>query len=96
MRSAEADLFVEKTKAAAKIIDVIQKYTTLEKRGSNFWGRCPFHESKVSTLSVADEKGFFYCFKCHKGGNVFKFVSLAENISYFDAVKKLAKEYGVG
>lgn len=95
MRSAEADLFLEKTKAAASIVDVIRKYTTLERRGSNFWGRCPFHESKVSTLFASDEKEFFYCFKCHNGGNVFKFVSLADNISYFDAVKKLAKEYGV-
>ena len=94
MRSRERELWLSKVKKAANIVQIIKKYIPLEMRG-HYWGSCPFHESKVPTLSVEETSGFFYCFKCHTGGDVFSFVSRVEKISYLDAARKLAKEYGL-
>lgn len=85
------DEFVGRVKESTDILKVISSYVPLKKRGNNYFGCCPFHKEKTPSFSVAPDKGFFYCFGCHAGGDVFKFLSLIENISYFDAIKKEAE-----
>ena len=87
----DMDEFVEQVKESTDILKVISSYVPLKKRGNNYFGCCPFHNEKTPSFSVAPEKGFFYCFGCHAGGDVFKFLSLIENITYFEAIKKEAE-----
>ena len=95
MRSAEMDAFVARVRDASDILSVVASYVPLKKKGGNYWGCCPFHSEKTPSFSVAPEKGFFYCFGCHAGGNVFKFISMIENISYFDAIRLQAEKLGI-
>ncbi|WP_326832809.1 DNA primase [Pectinatus frisingensis] len=87
--------FVEKVAASSDILKVIASYVPLKKRGHNYWGCCPFHRENTPSFSVVPDEGFFYCFGCHKGGNVFKFLSLIENISYGDAIKLQAERLNI-
>ena len=91
----EMNLFVNKVREHSDILSVISKYVSLKSRGGQYWGCCPFHSEKTPSFTVSPEKGFFYCFGCHAGGNVFKFISLIENISYFEAVKLQAERLGI-
>lgn len=91
----ELNEFVIKVRESSDIIAVISKYVPLKRRGNAYWGCCPFHSEKTPSFTVSPEKGFFYCFGCHAGGNLFKFISLAENISYFEAVKLQAERLGI-
>ena len=91
----EMNEFVDKVRESSDIFSVISKYVPLKRKGSKYWGCCPFHNEKTPSFSVSPEKGLFYCFGCHAGGNVFKFISLAENISYFEAVKLQAERLGI-
>ena len=95
MSSAELDEFVERVRERTDIHAVISRYVSLNQRGGKYWGLCPFHNEKTPSFSVDAGKGFFYCFGCHAGGNVFKFLSLIENISYFDAIKLQAERLGI-
>ncbi len=95
MRSAEMDAFVARVREASDILSVVASYVPLKKKGANYWGCCPFHSEKTPSFSVAPDKGFFYCFGCHAGGNVFKFLSMIENISYFDAIRMQAEKLGI-
>ena len=79
--------FVNKVRESSDIFSVISRYLTLNKKGNQYWACCPFHNEKTPSFTVSPEKGFFYCFGCHAGGNVFKFISMIENISYFEVVK---------
>ena len=56
---------------------------------------CPFHEEKTPSFSVDPEKGLYYCFGCHQGGDVFKFVMQVDHLSFPEAVERLARRYGV-
>ena len=60
-----------------------------------YFGLCPFHHEKTPSFSVVPDKGFFYCFGCHAGGNVFKFISLIENVTYFEAIKLQAEKLNI-
>lgn len=91
----EMDEFVARVKDSADILKVISAYVPLKKSGNNYFGCCPFHREKTPSFSVAADKGFFYCFGCHAGGDVFKFLSLIEGISYFEAIKKEAERLGI-
>lgn len=95
MSSAELDEFVAQVRERTDICSVISRYVSLNQRGGKYWGLCPFHNEKTPSFSVDAGKGFFYCFGCHTGGNVFKFLSLIENISYFDAIKLQAERLGI-
>ncbi len=77
------------------LAEVIGEYVSLQKRGSRYWGRCPFHQEKTPSFCVTPEKGVFYCFGCHKGGGVFQFVMEVEKIPFLDAVELLARKAGV-
>ena len=85
-----SDDIVEEIRINNDIVDVVSEYVRLEKKGKNYFGLCPFHREKTPSFSVESIKQIFYCFGCGKGGNVFQFISLVENIDYIEAVKLLA------
>jgi DNA primase len=87
--------FVEDLKQHADIVTVIQDYVQLRKTGATYKGLCPFHGEKTPSFHVNRDKGFFHCFGCGVGGDVFKFLELHEKISFPEAVKQLAQRFGV-
>src|SRR5215831_3212533 len=85
-----SDGFRERVRAASDIVDVIGGYLPLKRAGANFTALCPFHKEKTPSFSVNPHKQIFYCFGCHKGGDVFTFVKEYESIDFVEAVKRLA------
>ena len=83
--------FIDELKNKSDIVDVVSRYVKLEQRGQNFWGRCPFHHEKTASFSVNSTGQFYYCFGCHKSGDVIKFVMEMESLDFGDAVKLLAE-----
>jgi DNA primase len=81
---------LEKIRAASDIVDVIGACLPLKKAGANFTALCPFHKEKTPSFNVNPHKQIFHCFGCHKGGDVFTFVKEYENITFPEAVKRLA------
>ncbi len=86
---------IERIIDTAEIADVIQDFITLKKRGVNHIGLCPFHNEKTPSFTVSPAKGIYKCFGCGKGGNVVNFVMEHENISWPEALKFLARKYGI-
>lgn len=86
---------IQKILDSAPIVDVVSRYVSLHKRGQNHFGCCPFHNEKTASLCVNAAKGIFKCFGCGEHGNAIWFVSKHENISYPEAARMLAIEYGV-
>ncbi|MDY6986605.1 MAG: DNA primase [Thermodesulfobacteriota bacterium] len=80
---------------AANIADVISEYVALKKAGKNHVGLCPFHADKAPSFTVSEEKQIFHCFGCGQGGNVFSFLMMYHNVSFPEAVRSLAKRYGI-
>ncbi len=80
---------------AAQITDVVSDFVTLRKRGVNYVGLCPFHEDKTPSFYVSPAKGLCKCFACGKGGNAVHFIMEHEQMSYPEALKYLAKKYGI-
>ena len=87
--------FIDDLKQQADIVVVIQDYVSLKKSGANYKGLCPFHGEKTPSFQVNRDKGFFHCFGCNVGGDVFKFLELHEKIGFADAVKLLAQRFGM-
>ena len=87
--------FVEQVSAETDILSVVSSYVPLRRKGNRYWGCCPFHHEKTASFQVKSDEGFFYCFGCHVGGNAFKFISLIENINYYEAVKRQAEKLGI-
>lgn len=86
-----SDEFVEEVKNANDIVDVVSKYVSLQRKGNNYFGLCPFHREKTPSFSVGADKQIFHCFGCGVGGNVVRFVMMADNISFPEAVESLAE-----
>jgi DNA primase len=86
-----SDGFREQVRAASDIVDVIGSYLPLKRAGANFTALCPFHKEKTPSFSVNPHKQIFYCFGCHKGGDVFTFVKEYESIDFPEAVSRLAE-----
>ena len=84
------DEFKRKVQESSEIVDVINSYVPLQKKGRSYWACCPFHGEKTPSFSVNREKQFFYCFGCHAGGDVFTFIQKIENCDFKEALKKLA------
>lgn len=80
---------------SADIVSIIGEYTKLERKGSDWWGCCPFHNEKTASFHVEPDKKFYYCFGCHAGGDVIKFIMEQEKVSYSDAIATLAKRTGI-
>ena len=89
------DEVIQEIRERADIVSVIGKHVRLKKAGRNHKGVCPFHGDSDPSFNVNPEKGFFYCFGCHKKGDVFSFVTEYEGRSFYEAVRSLAEETGV-
>ncbi len=83
--------FIDELKNKNDIVDVVGKYVRLEQRGGNFWGKCPFHHEKTASFSVNPRGQFYYCFGCHKSGDVISFIMEIESLDFYDAVRFLAE-----
>ncbi len=86
---------VDRIYAAANIVDIIGDYVTLKRKGTNYQACCPFHNEKTPSFVVSPSKGVYKCFGCGKGGNAVTFIMEHENISYPEALKIVAKRYGI-
>lgn len=86
---------VAKIREQADIVEIISDYIPLTQKGKNFFGVCPFHQDHSPSMSVSREKQMFKCFSCGAAGNVFKFVSDYENISFAEAIQKVASKVGI-
>ncbi len=80
---------------AANIVDVVSDYVTLRRAGASYKGLCPFHDDKTPSFSVSPARGVCKCFSCGKGGNSVHFIMEMEQMSYVEALKHLAKKYGI-
>lgn len=89
------DEVVEDVMSRNDIVEVISSYVRLNKRGSSYFGLCPFHNEKTGSFSVTPSKQMFYCFGCHVGGNVINFVQKYENYTFPEAVRVLAERSGI-
>ena len=86
---------IEEVRMKNDIVDVISGYVRLQKKGSSYFGLCPFHNEKSPSFSVSRQKQMYYCFGCGVGGNVFTFLMEYENFSFTEAVEFLAQRSGV-
>ena len=86
---------IEEVRQKNDIVDVISGYVKLQKKGSSYFGLCPFHNEKSPSFSVSRGKQMYYCFGCGVGGNVFTFIMEYENYSFVEAFKMLAERAGV-
>ena len=90
-----SDDLVEEIRMKNDIVDVISGYVKLTRRGSSYFGLCPFHNEKSPSFSVSPGKQMYYCFGCGAGGNVFTFLMEYENFTFVEALKFLADRAGV-
>lgn len=90
-----SDELIEDIRMKNDILDVVSGYVKLQKKGSSYFGLCPFHNEKSPSFSVSPSKQMYYCFGCGAGGNVYTFVMQYENYDFVEAVKMLAERAGV-
>ncbi len=90
-----SDELIEDIRMKNDILDVVSGYVKLQKKGSSYFGLCPFHNEKSPSFSVTPSKQMYYCFGCGAGGNVYTFVMQYENYDFVEAVKMLAERAGV-
>lgn len=90
-----SDDIIEEVRVKNDIVDVISQYVKLQRKGSSYFGLCPFHNEKTPSFSVSPAKQMYYCFGCGAGGNVFTFIMEYENFSFGEALKFLADRAGV-
>ena len=86
---------IEEIREKNDIVDVIGAHVKLQRKGSSYFGLCPFHNEKSPSFSVSPDKQMYYCFGCGAGGNVYTFMMEYENFSFQEAVKALADRAGV-
>lgn len=86
---------VERIKQAAAVAEVIGDYVTVKKKGANYWACCPFHGEKTPSFSISPSKGIYKCFGCGKAGDSVRFVMDIEGLGYGEALRHLAKKYGI-
>ena len=87
--------FIDDLRLQANIVAVVQEYVPLKRAGRTYKGLCPFHGEKTPSFHVDPDKGFFHCFGCHVGGDVFKFLELHEKVGFQDSVRMLAQKFGM-
>ena len=90
-----SDDLIEEVRSRNDIVDVISQYVHLQKKGSSYFGLCPFHNEKTPSFSVTPSKQMYYCFGCGAGGNVFTFLMEYENFTFGEAMEALAQRAGV-
>lgn len=89
------EALLDKIKNSVSISDVISEYVTLVPKGGRLWGLCPFHEEHTPSFTVSEDKGFYHCFGCGKGGSVFNFLMDIENLTFPEAARRLAEKAGI-
>lgn len=87
--------FIDEVRAAADIVAVVSDSVSLRKAGATYKGLCPFHGEKTPSFTVNKDKGFFHCFGCGVGGDVFKFMELQDKVGFQEAVRSLANRFGI-
>jgi DNA primase len=87
--------FIQELIARADVVDIVGRYVQLKKGGANFMGLCPFHGEKSPSFSVSPTKQFYHCFGCGKNGNAISFLMDHGGMSFVEAVKDLAQQYGM-
>ena len=90
-----SDDIIEEVRQKNDIVDVVSQYVKLTRKGSSYFGLCPFHNEKTPSFSVTPGKQMYYCFGCGAGGNVYTFIQEYENHTFPEAVKMLADRAGV-
>ncbi|TGV13670.1 DNA primase, partial [Mesorhizobium sp. M00.F.Ca.ET.186.01.1.1] len=95
MTGPTSDEFVNQVRAAVDIVDVVGEYVQLRKSGRAFLGLCPFHSEKSPSFNVNAERQFFHCFGCGAGGDVFSFLMKLEQLTFPEALHKLAERAGI-
>lgn len=90
-----SDDLIEEVRSRNDIVDVISGYVNLKKKGSTYFGLCPFHNEKTGSFSVSAGKQMYYCFGCGAGGNVFTFLMEYENFTFPEAMQALADRAGI-
>lgn len=90
-----SDDIIEEVRSRNDIVDVISGYVKLQRKGSSYFGLCPFHNEKSPSFSVSPAKQMYYCFGCGAGGNVFTFIMEYENFTFPEALKLLADRVGI-
>ncbi|HIY01671.1 MAG TPA: DNA primase [Candidatus Blautia faecipullorum] len=90
-----SDDIIEEVRSKNDIVDVVSQYVKLTRKGSSYFGLCPFHNEKTPSFSVTPGKQMYYCFGCGAGGNVFNFIMEYENFTFGEALKHLADRAGV-
>ena len=86
---------IDRILAAANLVDIVGEYVTLRRKGVNYEACCPFHNEKTPSFKVSPARGIYKCFGCGKTGNVVRFIMDSESVSYPEALKMLAKKYGI-
>jgi len=89
------DEIIETVRLRSDIIEVVSRYVQLKKTGKNYTGLCPFHRERTPSFTVTQEKQIFHCFGCGAGGDVFRFLMLKNNMSFYEAVGFLAEQAGI-
>jgi DNA primase len=87
--------FIDDLRLQINIVQVVQEYVPLRRSGATFKGLCPFHSEKTPSFHVNPDKGYFHCFGCGAGGDVFKFLEMHEKLGFYDAVRMLAQKAGI-
>ena len=87
--------FIDQLLDQTDIVDVVSRRIPLNKKGSNFWCQCPFHDDSNPSMAVNQEKQFFYCFVCQESGNAIHFIRRYENLDFVDAIETLASSAGL-
>ena len=86
---------ISEIRRSVDIVDVISEYIPLEQKGRNYFAVCPFHDDHNPSMSISPEKQIYTCFVCGAHGNVFNFIMDYDNVSFYDALKKLADRVGI-
>ena len=87
--------FIDELTRRADIVDIVNGYVPLTKKGANHWGLCPFHSEKTASFSVSQDKQIYHCFGCGKGGGVLSFLMEIENLTYPESIRLLADKMGM-
>ena len=87
--------FIEKVKSQNDIVSVLSRFLRLEKKGRDYWACCPFHSEKTPSFAISEMEQFYHCYGCGESGDVIKFVQKYENMTFIEAIKKLAQDANI-
>jgi len=90
-----SDEIIEDVRQRSDIVEVVTRHVSLKKTGKNYIGLCPFHSERTPSFTVTPDKQIFYCFGCNAGGDVFRFLMLKNNLTFYEAVSSLAEQAGI-